>query len=143
MELKISKNLRDAMEKENHRSNVVSNRNDYLKPAGDLENSDIKYQAKIDDFDSDVTTEREMITISDNPTPEEMKEYLNKIKSGIKYDDVFAFGEGVISSGEEIVPFDFVVDMYNKGYNIVDTEYYNPDQVRVRYQDVIKKGRGR
>ena len=119
MRLKISKNLIDAMEKENNKAN------NYLKPAGDLSSSNKK------------------ANLSNNWTEEEIKTYLKSITSGIEKNNVFEFGEGVISAGTEIVPIDSIVKMVDLGYNIISTKYYNPDMIEVKYQEIIKKGRGR
>lgn len=144
MGLKISKNLSDAMKKENHSDTVVSNKNNYLRPAGNLDGAGkLSINMSSGSNNNYKVKEKNEISISDNPSVDEIKTYLENITSGIKYDNIYEFGEGVINAGEVIVSLEEVKRMVAEGYNIVRTKYHNPLMIEVEFQEIIKKGRGR
>ena len=130
--LKMSSNMVKTMEKEKKKENG----NAYFRPAGDLDLDEKKeengnaYFRPAGDLDSD---EKKSFNIGNDK-----RSFLASIVSGKSYDD----GD-IIETGRMILPFDEVVELYEKGYNIISANYFNDLMVDVEFEMKHEKGRGR
>ena len=160
MGLKISKDLQDAMKRNskidsgNCESKLIMSKD--MKEALDRDGGKIYgYESKgfriAGDMDLSSGSEK-----SDNHNHnytgngydgdrtdiEEIQKYLDKISSGIRYDSNSERGM-VCEEGDTIVfSMDEVVDMVEKGYNIISANCLNKDVIQIKYQGFMK-GRGR
>lgn len=137
MKLKISSNLRQAMEKNKKMELENSPGRLIINMSGKKNNKGFRPLTDLDLESNDVANEKSskedgLINI-DGASLEEVKAYVMAHTSGVKYHYDLAEG-GVI-----LVSFREFVGMIQDGYNIIKAEVLNENYISIEYQKEIKR----
>lgn len=114
--LKISKDLLDALKKNEERSEIP---NGFYAPR---------------DFDDEVENKKDYTSLK-----EEIDDYLLTVVSGERTPS-----ENICESGSTLVKYDKLKEMVDNNYNIISAKYLGDDLISIRYdKEIDKRGMSR